>query len=135
MTRQREIELENERYQSLYKFTVDSEYDGIGIIDVNSGNTEVKVARHINPRRTISQGDFEDIKTRFIDLFICENDRDFFQNRITLPIVLERLESSSISRCLVKSSIIPTANTVFPHSSNLTLEILHLHQKVPCFAL
>ncbi|GFI33412.1 aerobic respiration control sensor protein ArcB [Lachnospiraceae bacterium] len=92
LTRQREIELENERYQSLYKFTVDSEYDGIGIIDVNSGNTEVKVARHINPRRTISQGDFEDIKTRFIDLFICENDRDFFQNRITLPIVLERLE-------------------------------------------
>lgn len=94
LTRQREMELENERYQSLYKFTVDSEYDGIGIIDVNSGNTEVKIAKHINSRRTISQGDFEEIKTRFTDLFICERDKDFFQNRVTLQGILERLEQT-----------------------------------------
>ncbi|MCI9175887.1 MAG: response regulator [Lachnospiraceae bacterium] len=94
LTRQRAMELENERYQSLYKFTVDSEYEGIGIIDVNSGNTEVKIAKHVNPRRTISQGDFEEIKTRFIDLFICREDREFFQDRVTLQGILQRLEQT-----------------------------------------
>jgi signal transduction histidine kinase/ActR/RegA family two-component response regulator len=94
LTRQRAMELENERYQSLYKFTVDSEYDGIGIIDVNSGNTEVKVARHINPRRSIGQGKFEEIKMRFIDLFICERDKEFFRNRVTLQRVLEQIEQT-----------------------------------------
>lgn len=91
LTKQREMERENERYQSIYKFTVDTEYDGIGIIDVETGNTDVKVARHINPKRLISQGDFEEVKTRFIDLFLCEEDKERYFKELTLEAVLGSL--------------------------------------------
>ncbi len=97
LTRQREIERENERYQSIYKFTVDTEYDGIGIIDVESGSTDVKVARHINPKRLISQGDFEEVKMRFIDLFLWEGDREKYQKELSLESILSQLKQNGDS--------------------------------------
>ena len=93
LTQQRKMERENERYQSIYKFTVDTEYDGIGIIDVLNGHTDVKVAEHINPKEPIKQGTFSDIKSRFIDIFMCAEDRKRYRERtITLQTILEELD-------------------------------------------
>ncbi len=91
LTKQREMERDNERYQSIYKFTVDTEYDGIGIINVETGETDVKVARHINPKRLISQGTFEEVKMRFIDLFLFEEDKERYRKELTLESILGSL--------------------------------------------
>lgn len=93
LTQQRKMERENERYQSIYKFTVDTEYDGIGIIDVKNGHTDVKVAEHINPKEPIKQGVFLEIKSRFIDIFMCAEDRKrYHEATITLETILEELD-------------------------------------------
>jgi len=93
LTQQRKMERENERYQSIYKFTVDTEYDGIGIIDVKNGHTDVKVAEHINPKEPIKQGVFSEIKSRFIDIFMCTEDRKrYHEATITLETILEELD-------------------------------------------
>ncbi len=92
LTRQRKVEQENERYQSIYKFTVDTEYDGIGIIDVENRTVDVKIAKHINPLRPINQGEFQEIKSRFINYFICKEDQEFYQTKVELESVLAQLE-------------------------------------------
>lgn len=95
LTKQRKIERDNERYQSIYQFTVDTEYDGIGIIDVENGNTDVKVAEHINPKEPIKQGNFMEIKSRFINLFMCLEDRDkYHKTEITISSILEQLNQA-----------------------------------------
>lgn len=97
LTRQREMEKENERYQSIYKFTVDTEYDGIGIVDVRDGNTSVKVAKHINSKRPISQGSFEEIKSRLVDWFMCEEDKEAYKSEVSLKSILEQLSQTEES--------------------------------------
>ncbi|MCI8484866.1 MAG: response regulator [Lachnospiraceae bacterium] len=93
LTKQRKMERENERYHSIYKFTVDTEYDGIGIIDVKNGNTDVKVAEHINPKEPIRQGEFQEIKYRFIKLFMCKEDKEKHKD-VTLQSILEQLNQT-----------------------------------------
>ncbi len=91
LTRQWEVEQENEKYQSIYKFTVDAEYDGIGIVDVEHETIDVKIAKHINPLRPMNHGGFEKIKSQFINYFVCREDQEFYQDKVSLESVLAQL--------------------------------------------
>ena len=91
LTRQWEVEQENERYQSIYKFTVDTEYDGIGIVDVEHETIDVKIAKHINPLRPMNHGEFEKIKSQFINYFVCREDQEFYQEKVSLESILAQL--------------------------------------------
>ncbi|MEG0962893.1 MAG: response regulator [Lachnospiraceae bacterium] len=42
ITQQKSAEKEKERYQSIYKFTVENEYDGISIVDLQTNTIEVR---------------------------------------------------------------------------------------------
>lgn len=91
LTRQRRMERENEQYQSIYKFTVDTEYDGICIIDLETGNADVKIAEHIVSDTHAKRENLKEFKERFMDTFMCETDRMRFQREMTLQAVLEHL--------------------------------------------
>ncbi len=94
LTKQREMEQENERYRSIYKFTVDAEYDGIGIVDIRNGETNVKVAKHISSKRPLTHGSFEEIKSRLTDWFMCEEDKEKYRSKVTLESILEQLSQA-----------------------------------------
>lgn len=92
ITRQKQMEKESRRYQSLYKFMVNNEYDGICIVDLKTGRVEVEIAEHIAPAHGSAEEEPEEVTNRFLETFVCREDQERYHQEMNTKRVIERLE-------------------------------------------
>ncbi len=96
LTTQRNMQWQNEQYQSIYRHTVELEYDGIGIIDLKTGEVDVKIAEHINTNQRSLKENLSYVKKRFIENFMCEEDQAYFREEFDVLNVLSRLDEEEV---------------------------------------
>ncbi len=96
LTRQRIIEWENEQYQSIYRNTVELEYDGICIMDLKTGEVIAKLAESVSADNKAKRENLSFIKKRFIEELMCPEDQERFREEFDILSILSQLEREEV---------------------------------------
>lgn len=96
LTQQRIIEWENEQYQSIYRNTVELEYDGICIMDLKTGEVIAKLAESVSADNKAKRENLSFIKKRFIEELMCPEDQARFREEFDILSILSRLEREKV---------------------------------------
>ncbi len=96
LTKQRDMELENQRYQSIYRYTVEMEYDGICIVDLGTGEADIKISGHIRSHSMTKRNDLSHVKEDFIDKFVCQEEQERLRKEFDVLKILSKLDEEEV---------------------------------------
>ncbi len=90
------MELENQRYQSIYRYTVEMEYDGICIVDLGTGEADIKISGHIRSHSMTKRNDLSHVKEDFIDKFVCQEEQERLRKEFDVLKILSKLDEEEV---------------------------------------
>lgn len=78
--------------QSIYRFTVENEYEGIAIVDLKKGIADVKIAEARNFSSIPKKAEIKSTESRFLESFMCKEDQEKYRKEMCMPLILKRLD-------------------------------------------
>lgn len=89
----KKMEEQNEELQSIYKFTVQNEYDCVAITDLETQRCRMQPSVRFGGDGGFIEGEESIINEVFLDFFVGEEDRERFQKKTAADNILKHLES------------------------------------------
>lgn len=87
------MEEKNEELQSIYKFTVQNEYDCVAITDLETQRCRMQSSERFGGDGGFIEGEERIINDVFLDIFVGEDDRERFQKETATAKILEHLKA------------------------------------------
>lgn len=89
----KQMEEQNEELQSIYKFTVQNEYDCVAITDLRTQRCRMQPSQRFGGDGGFIEGEERIINEVFLDFFVGKEDREEFQKETAVANILEHLRA------------------------------------------